>query len=228
VTLNKYTPYKVVHLTLGFRLETVLPALHPFLKPANPRTPKSQIMAPLRIVVGGDDAGFDYKAALTKDLSSDSRVASVEDVGPGSASDKTAYPHYAIAAAEKVARGEADRALLICGTGLGVAIAANKVTGVRAVTAHDSFSVERAVLSNDAQVLCLGQRVIGIELARRLVKEWLGYTFDPVSCQTTIATAPLSGRDSYLVLTCAPLRNRHLPPRSSPSMIMTRRRKAGN
>jgi ribose 5-phosphate isomerase RpiB len=49
------------------------------------------------------------------------------------------------------------------------------------VTAHDSFSVERAVLSNDAQVLCLGQRVIGLELARRLVKEWLGYRFDPVS-----------------------------------------------
>jgi ribose 5-phosphate isomerase B len=55
------------------------------------------------------------------------------------------------------------------------------VTGVRAVTAHDSFSVERAVLSNDAQVLCLGQRVIGLELARRLVGEWLGYRFDPVS-----------------------------------------------
>jgi ribose 5-phosphate isomerase B len=62
-----------------------------------------------------------------------------------------------------------------------VAISANKVTGVRAVTAHDSFSVERAVLSNDAQVLCLGQRVIGLELARRLTREWLGYTFDPVS-----------------------------------------------
>ena len=67
-----------------------------------------------------------------------------------------------------VADGEADRALLVCGTGLGVAISANKVPGVRAVTAHDSFSVERAVLSNDAQVLCFGQRVIGIELARRL------------------------------------------------------------
>lgn len=77
--------------------------------------------------------------------------------------------------------GKADRALLICGTGLGVAIAANKVPGVRAVTAHDSFSVERAVLSNDAQVLCLGQRVVGIELARRLVREWVGYRFDPVS-----------------------------------------------
>ena len=60
----------------------------------------------------------------------------------------------------------------------GVAIAANKVTGVRAVTAHDSFSVERSVLSNNAQVLCMGQRVVGIELARRLVKEWVGYEFD--------------------------------------------------
>lgn len=71
--------------------------------------------------------------------------------------------------------------MLICGTGLGVAISANKVPGIRAVTAHDSFSVERAVLSNNAQVLCLGQRVVGIELARRLVSEWLGYRFDPVS-----------------------------------------------
>lgn len=135
----------------------------------------------LRIAVGGDDAGFDYKGILSKDLAADSRVSEVIDVGPKTSSDKTAYPHYAIAAAEMVARGEADRALLICGTGLGVAISANKVTGVRAVTAHDSFSVERAVLSNDAQVLCLGQRVVGIELARRLVKEWIGYTFDPVS-----------------------------------------------
>ena len=62
-----------------------------------------------------------------------------------------------------------------------MAISANKVPGIRAVTAHDSFSVERAILSNDAQVLCFGQRVIGIELARRLVREWLGYRFDPAS-----------------------------------------------
>jgi len=80
-----------------------------------------------------------------------------------------------------VAQGKADRALLICGTGLGVAISANKVKGIRAVTAHDSFSVERAVLSNDAQVLCMGERVVGLELARRLAKEWLGYVFDPKS-----------------------------------------------
>jgi ribose 5-phosphate isomerase B len=69
----------------------------------------------------------------------------------------------------------------VCGTGLGVAISANKVPGIRAVTAHDSYSVERSVLSNDAQVLTLGQRVIGLELAKRLVTEWLGYRFDPAS-----------------------------------------------
>ncbi|KAL2061968.1 hypothetical protein VTL71DRAFT_7346 [Oculimacula yallundae] len=135
-------------------------------------------LKPLRIVVGGDDAGFDYKALLTSDLNSSPHVFSVQDIGPLSSSDKTAYPHFAIQAGELIASGSADRALLICGTGLGVAIAANKVKGIRAVTAHDSFSVERAVLSNNAQVLCLGQRVIGSELARRLVKEWLTYRFD--------------------------------------------------
>ena len=87
----------------------------------------------------------------------------------------------AIAASQLDSRGEADRALLVCGTGLGVAISANKVPGIRAVTAHDSYSVERAVLSNNAQVLCFGQRVVGIELARRLAREWLTYRFDETS-----------------------------------------------
>jgi len=108
-------------------------------------------------------------------------VTEVIDVGSNETSDKTAYPHRAAAAAKLVAEGKADRALIICGTGLGVAIAANKVKGIRAVTAHDSFSVERAVLSNNAQVLCMGERVIGLELARRLAKEWLGYVFDESS-----------------------------------------------
>jgi ribose 5-phosphate isomerase B len=93
----------------------------------------------------------------------------------------TNYPTIATTAAEMVARGDADRAVLICGTGLGVAISANKVKGIRAVTAHDSYSVERSVLSNDAQVLCMGQRVVGLELARRNVREWLTYEFDPTS-----------------------------------------------
>lgn len=134
----------------------------------------------LIIAIGCDDAGYDYKEILKKDLQANGLVAEVIDVGVD-ADGHTAYPRIAIAAAELVASGKAHRALLVCGTGLGVAIAANKVTGVRAVTAHDSFSVERAVLSNNAQVLCFGQRVVGIELARRLAKEWLTYTFDESS-----------------------------------------------
>lgn len=135
---------------------------------------------PLRIVIGSDDAGFEYKEILKRDLEASDGVAEVVDVGVD-ADGHTPYPKVAIEAAERVARGESDRALLICGTGLGVAIAANKVPGIRAVTAHDSFSVERGVLSNNAQVLTMGQRVVGIELARRLAREWLTYRFDESS-----------------------------------------------
>ena len=134
----------------------------------------------LRLIVGCDEAGLQYKEAIRADLEDDPRVASVVDVGISGTED-TAYPHVAVAAARLLVAGMADRAILICGTGLGVAISANKVKGIRAVTAHDSFSVERSILSNDAQVLCMGQRVIGIELARRLAREWLGYAFDPGS-----------------------------------------------
>lgn len=134
----------------------------------------------LRIVVGADAAGVRYKNALRRDLEADPRVAEVVDVGIAEGDDVD-YPHVAVRAARLVATGEADRALLVCGTGLGVAIAANKVPGVRAVTAHDSYSVERSVLSNDAQVLCMGERVVGLELARRLAREWLDYEFDPSS-----------------------------------------------
>ncbi|KAI1389358.1 ribose-5-phosphate isomerase B [Hypoxylon trugodes] len=134
-----------------------------------------------RIALGADDAGVGYKNKIKEDFEKDPRVESVVDVGSLSADDKTAYPHRAASAAQLVADGKVDRALLICGTGLGVAISANKIKGVRAVTAHDSFSVERAVLSNNAQVLCMGERVIGLELARRLAKEWLGYVFDEKS-----------------------------------------------
>ncbi|MFF2846208.1 ribose-5-phosphate isomerase [Streptomyces sp. NPDC058001] len=152
----------------------------------------------LRIVVGCDDAGYQYKEALKKDLEASDLVVSVIDVGVD-ADGHTAYPKVAIAAAELVARGEADRALLVCGTGLGVAIAANKVKGVRAVTAHDSFSVERAILSNNAQVLTFGQRVVGLELARRLAAEWLTYRFDatsPSAAKVQLMT-DYEGCDSY-------------------------------
>ena len=134
----------------------------------------------LRIVVAADIAGYDYKEILKKDLQADERVSEVIDAGVG-ADEDIDYPHVAVAAARMIADGKADRGLFVCGTGMGVAMAANKVPGIRASVAHDSFSVERLVLSNNAQVLTFGQRVIGIELARRLAKEWLGYEFDPTS-----------------------------------------------
>ena len=136
--------------------------------------------ARFRVAIGSDDAGSGYKTVLQRDLENDERVIEVIDVGIADGEHEH-YPHVAARAAQLVAEGRADRALLICGTGLGVAISANKVPGVRAVTAHDSYSVERSVLSNNAQVLCMGERVIGLELARRLTSEWLGYRFDPDS-----------------------------------------------
>lgn len=137
-------------------------------------------MSGWRIVVGSDDAGFRYKEAIKNDLVNSSLVSTVIDGGVG-ATEQTPYPSIATQAAELIASGEADRGVLICGTGLGVAISANKVPGIRAVTAHDSYSVERSVLSNDAQVLCFGERVVGLELARRLAQEWLHYEFDETS-----------------------------------------------
>lgn len=137
---------------------------------------------PLRLVVGSDSAGVDYKDVIHADLRADPRVASVVDLGvPADDVGAKTYPSVAVEAARLIADGQADRAILFCGTGIGVTISANKVPGIRATVAHDSFSVERSVLSNDCQVLTMGQRVIGLQLARRLASEWLGYTFDPGS-----------------------------------------------
>ena len=130
----------------------------------------------LNIVIGCDEAGLDYKQALLRDLQADPRVDQVIDIGIH-ADETTAYPHIGVRAGRMIAAGEADRGLLICGTGLGVAISANKVAGIRAVTAPDSFSVERARVSNNAQVLSLGQRAIASELAWPLARECLG---DPI------------------------------------------------
>ncbi|MEU9856120.1 RpiB/LacA/LacB family sugar-phosphate isomerase [Streptomyces sp. NPDC047974] len=146
----------------------------------------------LRIVIGSDDAGRAYKGVLANDLRADTRVVVVRDIGVDDQS-RASYPQIALAAAEHVAGGRADRALLVCHTGLGMAIAANKVPGVRAVTAHDVVSVRAAVLSNDAQILALGQGVIGLALARRLVDEWLNIRFAP----GTTATAKLAAIRDY-------------------------------
>ncbi|HEX2280371.1 MAG TPA: ribose-5-phosphate isomerase [Thermomicrobiales bacterium] len=142
------------------------------------------------VAIGADNAGADMKNALKAQLEADPRV-DVIDLGVPDASDDRPYPHVGIDVAQTVARGEARRGLLVCGTGIGMAVSANKVPGIRATVAHDSYSVERSVLSNDCQVLTLGARVIGLELAKRLVDEWLDYKFDP-SSQSAAKVAVIS------------------------------------
>jgi len=139
----------------------------------------------LRIAVAADNAGVALKDALAAQLRADTRVAEVSDFGVPDESDDRPYPQLGLAAAQAVADGRADRAVLVCGTGIGMAISANKVEGIRATVAHDSYSAERSIRSNDCQVLCMGGRVIGPELAKKIVDEWLGYEFDPSSASAT-------------------------------------------
>lgn len=148
--------------------------------PGNPSDGGRAGLEPLRIAVGSDRAGHDLKEVLAEHLRGHPMVASVLDVGVDAHAQR-AYPQIAAAAARLVAGEAVDRAVLVCHTGLGVAIAANKVTGIRAVTAHDALSVRAAVLSNDAQVLAFGAGVIGLALARHLTDEWLACRFDPTS-----------------------------------------------
>jgi ribose 5-phosphate isomerase B len=133
------------------------------------------------VALGTDDAGVHLRDHIRNVLEQDERVREVRDFGVPDTSDKTAYPIVCTTVAEAVARGEADRAVLFGGTGLGEAIAANKVRGIRAAVATDPFSIERSILSNNCQVLCLGERVVGPQLAARIVTDWLGYVFDPSS-----------------------------------------------
>ncbi|KAG7784582.1 hypothetical protein KL910_004835 [Ogataea haglerorum] len=151
-----------------------------------------------RVIVGSDTAGYEYKETIKKDLENNPLIESVTDVGVFGTDKEVAYPLVAIECAERIARGEADRGVLICGTGLGVALSANKVAGIRAVTAHDSFSVERSILSNNCQILCMGQRVIGLQLARRLAKEWFTYTFDETSASAEKVATLLEYEQKHL------------------------------
>jgi ribose 5-phosphate isomerase B len=97
-------------------------------------------MQKIRVIIGCDDAGVEYRDRIKAELEKDPRVSSVIDVGVGD-ENGVAYPSVAFTAGQIINEGKADRALLICGTGLGMAISANKVSGIRAVTAHDSYSV---------------------------------------------------------------------------------------
>ncbi len=127
----------------------------------------------MRIAIGSDDAGYPLKENLKAFLLEQEEVeVEVEDLGVREG-ETTYYPLIAAAVAEAVAGGEFDRGILICGTGLGMAITANKIPGIRAATCHDVYSAERARKSNDAQILTMGARVIGPESARTVLKAWL-------------------------------------------------------
>lgn len=125
------------------------------------------------IAVGADDAGAPLLDHLVRYLGE--LGYEVTDFGNKPYED---YPDVAAKVAEAVADGTHERALLVCGTGLGMAITANKVPGVRAVTAHDPYSAERARKSNDAQVLTMGARVIAPQAAEKILDHWLASEFE--------------------------------------------------
>ena len=129
----------------------------------------------MKIAIGCDHGGYLLKQDILIWL--EEHDIDFEDVGCFS-TESVDYPIYGEKVARLVASGECEKGIVICTTGIGISIAANKVKGIRAATAHDSFSVERLILSNNGQILCMGERVIGRELARRLAKEFFNYTFD--------------------------------------------------
>lgn len=129
-----------------------------------------------KIVIGCDNAAVDLKNTLVAFVKS--KGIEVEDLGCSSSEDQTYYPVIAKKVCEKVIESNyAKRGILVCGTGIGMSITANKFSGIRAAVCHDSYSAERSVLSNDANVLCMGARVIGGELAKKIVGEWIALEF---------------------------------------------------
>jgi ribose 5-phosphate isomerase B len=128
----------------------------------------------MKIAIGADHNGANLKDVIIAHLRA--RGHEIEDFGGGSDASVD-YPDVAAPVARAVASGEFDRGLLICGTGLGMAIAANKIPGIRAASVNDPYSAERARKSNNAQILCLGQQVVGSSVAPLLVDAWLASEF---------------------------------------------------
>lgn len=128
----------------------------------------------MRVALGADHAGFPLKEELLACI----RESGHEPVDLGTHSgDPVDYPDFARSVAEAVIGGRAERGVIVCGSGAGAAIAANKLPGVRAALAHDTYTAHQAVEHDDANVLALGSRVIGSELAREVVRTFLGATF---------------------------------------------------
>ena len=128
----------------------------------------------MRIAIGCDHAGFRLKKAAVEEL----RRLGHEVIDLGTKSEEPVdYPDFAQAVGEAVMRGEADRGLLLCGSGVGASVAANKIPGVRAAVCHDTFSARQGVEDDDMNVLCLGARVIGPQLALDVIRAWQGAVF---------------------------------------------------
>jgi ribose 5-phosphate isomerase B len=128
----------------------------------------------MRVAIGCDHLGLNLKEIIKEHMRS--KNIDVVDFGVNDTTPVD-YPDVGIMVAEKVAAGDFDRAILICGTGIGMAIVANKVPGVRAAQCHDVYSAERARKSNNAQVMTMGALVVGPELAKKLVDVWLESEF---------------------------------------------------
>ena len=123
----------------------------------------------MRIAVGADHAGFTLKGPIIAELQ---RLGhEVVDLGTHS-EEPVDYPDFAQAVGEVVMRGDGDRGVLVCGSGVGASVAANKIPGVRAAVCHDTFSAHQGVEDDDMNVLCLGSRVVGPQLALEIVRAW--------------------------------------------------------
>lgn len=133
-------------------------------------------MKSFTVIIGCDNAAVELKEAVKAYL--DKNKIPYEDMGGDSPKDPTVYPEIARRVCERIMEsGYQDRGILICGTGIGMAISANKFPGIRAAVCHDIFSTERSVLSNNCSVMCMGERVIGKELAIKMVEKWIGLEF---------------------------------------------------
>ncbi|MGF6990223.1 ribose 5-phosphate isomerase B [Lachnospiraceae bacterium PM6-15] len=128
----------------------------------------------MKIIIGCDEAAYDLKMIIKEHL--ESKGYEVTDSGADKG-EVVLYPDIAYQVADEIAAGNFERGILVCGTGIGMSICANKVAGVRAAVCHDPFSAERARKSNNAQILCMGERVVGTELAKLLVDVWLASEF---------------------------------------------------
>ena len=126
------------------------------------------------IIIGADHFGLPLKNAL-RDYLKD-KGYQVKDIGVDS-EDPVKYPEIAIELSEEVSQGNYDRGILVCGTGIGMAITANKIRGVRAAVIHDPYSAERARASNDAQIATFGSLVIGVNAAKKMLDIWLESEF---------------------------------------------------